>query len=153
MDILSRDASLIVLRTSLFFFFIFAELELHVFTEAAIVGIGVVYILFRSLGKYYGSLISTRLTHCAPPVCKYLGITLLPQAGVALGMCITARQLGPEGDLIRNITLFAVLIYELVGPVLTKQALTKAGDIKPMPDEVKYRRERKLAESGSGSNQ
>ena len=68
-------------------------------------------------------------------------------------MCITARQLGPEGDLIRNITLFAVLIYELVGPVLTKQALTKAGDIKPMLDEVKYRRERKLAESGSGFNQ
>ena len=138
---------------ALFFVVSGAELELHVFTEAAIVGIGVVYILFRSLGKYYGSLISTRLTHCAPPVCKYLGITLLPQAGVALGMCITARQLGPEGDLIRNITLFAVLIYELVGPVLTKQALTKAGDIKPMPDEVKYRRERKLAESGSGSNQ
>ena len=138
---------------ALFFVVSGAELELHVFTEAAIVGIGVVYILFRSLGKYYGSLISTRLTHCAPPVCKYLGITLLPQAGVALGMCITARQLGPEGDLIRNITLFAVLIYELVGPVLTKQALTKAGDIKPMPDEVKYRRERKLAESGSGFNQ
>lgn len=138
---------------ALFFVVSGAELELHVFTEAAIVGIGVVYILFRSLGKYYGSLISTRLTHCAPPVCKYLGITLLPQAGVALGMCITARQLGPEGDLIRNITLFAVLIYELVGPVLTKQALTKAGDIKPMPDEIKYRRERKLAESGSGSNQ
>ena len=78
---------------------------------------------------------------------------MLPQAGVSLGMCITARQLGPEGDLIRNITLFAVLIYELIGPVLTKQALTKAGDIKPIPDEVKYRRERKLAESGSGSNQ
>ena len=128
---------------ALFFVVSGAELELHVFTEAAIVGIGVVYILFRSLGKYCGS----------PPVCKYLGITLLPQAGVALGMCITARQLGPEGDLIRNITLFAVLIYELVGPVLTKQALTKAGDIKPMPDEIKYRRERKLAESGSGSNQ
>ena len=68
-------------------------------------------------------------------------------------MCITARQLGPEGDLIRNITLFAVLIYELIGPVLIKQALTKAGDIKPIPDEVKYRSERKLAESGSGSNQ
>ena len=68
-------------------------------------------------------------------------------------MCITARQLGPEGDLIRNITLFAVLIYELIGPVLTKQALTKAGDIKPIPDEVKYQRERPLAQSGSGSNQ
>lgn len=123
---------------ALFFVVSRAELELTVFTDTAIVGIGVVYIIFRSLGKYYGSFISTRMTHCSPAVCKYLGITLLPQAGVALGMCLAARQLGPEGDLIRNITLFAVLIYELIGPVLTKQALTKAGDIKPMSDDVKY---------------
>lgn len=131
---------------ALFFVISGAELELRVFTDAAIVGIGVVYILFRSLGKYFGALASTRATNCPPAVCKYLGITLLPQAGVALGMCITARQLGPEGDLIRNIILFSVLIYELVGPLLTKQALTKAGDIKPMSEEVKHRREQKLAE-------
>jgi hypothetical protein len=68
----------------------------------------------------------------------------LPQAGVALGMCATAMQLGEQGSLIRNITLFAVLIYELVGPLLTKMALTAAGDIKPMSDEVKNRRENKL---------
>ena len=78
--------------------------------------------------------------------CKYLGITLFPQAGVALGMCTTAMQLGPQGNLIKNITLFAVLIYEVVGPLMTKWALTKAGDIHEMPDHVKNRRETKLAE-------
>ena len=124
-----------------------AELELSVFADLIIVVIGVVYILFRCLGKYYGSYLSTRWTHCPPQVCKYLGITLFPQAGVALGMCLTARQLGAEGDLIRNIILFSVLIYELVGPLLTKQALTKAGDIKPMSSEVKNRRKTKLAEA------
>ena len=131
---------------ALFFVISGAELELSVFTDAAIVGIGVVYILFRSLGKYFGSFLSTRWTNCPPAVCKYLGITLLPQAGVALGMCITARQLGAEGDLIRNIILFSVLIYELFGPLLTRQALTKAGDIQPIPEHVKNRRHRKLME-------
>ena len=132
---------------ALFFVLSGAELELSVFADIAIVGIGIVYIIFRSLGKYIGSYASTRWTHCSPEVCKYLGITLLPQAGVALGMCITARQLGAEGDLIRNIVLFSVLIYELVGPMLTKQALTAAGDIKPMSDDVKNRRANKLAEA------
>ena len=131
---------------ALFFVISGAELELSVFADIAIVGIGVVYILFRSLGKYFGSYISTRWTNCPPAVCKYLGITLLPQAGVALGMCITARQLGAEGDLIRNIILFSVLIYELFGPLLTRQALTKAGDIQPMPDHIKNRRHHKLME-------
>ena len=131
---------------ALFFVISGAELELGVFTDAAIGGIGIIYILFRSLGKCFGASVSTRLTHCPPAVCKYLGVTLLPQAGVALGMCITARQLGPESDLIRNIILFSVLVYELVGPVLTKQALTKAGDIQPMSDKVKNRRAQKLAQ-------
>ena len=131
---------------ALFFVISGADLELGVFTDAAIVGIGIIYILFRSLGKCFGASVITRLTHCPPAVCKYLGVTLLPQAGVALGMCITARQLGPESDLIRNIILFSVLVYELVGPVLTKQALTKAGDIQPMSDKVKNRRAQKLAQ-------
>ena len=130
---------------ALFFVISGAELELSVFADVAIVGIGLVYILFRSLGKYIGSYCSAVWTKCAPQICKYLGITLLPQAGVALGMCITARQLGSQGDLIRNIVLFSVLVYELVGPMLTKMALTKAGDIQPMSEEVKNRRQTKLA--------
>lgn len=130
---------------ALFFVISGAELELSVFTDVAIVGIGVVYILFRSLGKYSGAFVSAKWTKCAPQICKYLGITLLPQAGVALGMCITAMQLGAEGSLIRNIVLFSVLVYELVGPVMTRMALTAAGDIHPMSDEVKNRRQHKLA--------
>ena len=131
---------------ALFFVISGAELELNVFTDLAIVGIGVIYILFRSLGKYYGAFISAKATKCEPQICKYLGITLLPQAGVALGMCTTAMQLGEQGYLIRNITLFAVLIYELFGPLMTKKALTAAGDIKPMPEHVKNRRILKMEE-------
>lgn len=129
---------------ALFFVISGAELELGVFADVAIVIIGIVYIIFRSLGKYFGSLISAKATSCSPSICKYLGITLLPQAGVALGMCTTAMQLGDQGNLIRNITLFAVLIYELFGPLMTRQALMAAGDIQPMAAEVAARRQIKL---------
>lgn len=115
----------------LFFVLSGAELELSVFTDIAIVVIGVVYIFARSAGKYFGASISSKAVKCDDNIIKYLGVTLLPQAGVALGMAIKAEQLGPEGAIVANITLFAVLIYELVGPMLTKIALTKAGDIKP----------------------
>ncbi len=129
---------------AIFFVISGAELELSVFTSGAIVVVGIVYILFRSLGKYFGTFVSAKITKCSPQICKYLGITLLPQAGVALGMCTTAMQLGEQGNLIRNITLFAVLIYELFGPIFTRMALTAAGEIAPMPDHVKERRQHKL---------
>ena len=129
---------------ALFFVVSGAELELSVFTDWAIVVIGLVYILFRCLGKYTGTFVSSKATSCDPRICKYLGVTLFPQAGVALGMCATAMQLGADGNLIRNITLFAVLIYELVGPLLTRKSLEAAGEIKPMPDHVKNRRQTKL---------
>ena len=129
---------------ALFFVISGAELELNVFADIAIVVIGVVYIIFRCIGKYSGTYVSAKLTKCEPNICKYLGITLFPQAGVALGMCALAMQLGEQGNMIQNITLFAVLIYELVGPLLTRMALQAAGDIKPMSDEVKNRRQTKL---------
>lgn len=132
---------------AVFFVISGAELELSVFTDVAIVVIGIVYIIFRSLGKYFGALESAKLTKCSPSICKYLGITLLPQAGVALGMCTTAMQLGNEGNLIRNITLFAVLIYELFGPLFTRMALSAAGEIHPIPTDVKNRRNIKLEET------
>ena len=137
---------------ALFFVISGAELELSVFTNSAIVLIGVVYIIFRSIGKYSGAFFSAKISNCSPEICKYLGITLLPQAGVALGMCTLAMQLGEMGNLIRNITLFAVLIYELVGPVFTRMALTAAGEIKPISDEVKNRRQHKLAAVGTHKN-
>ena len=118
---------------ALFFVLSGAELELSVFTDLAIVGIGAAYILSRSFGKYFGAFGSAKLMKCDEKTTKYLGITLLPQAGVALGMSVTAMELGAVGEMIRNIVLFSVLIYELVGPMLTKIALTKAGNIEPKP--------------------
>ena len=114
----------------LFFVISGAELELSVFVDIAVVIIGLVYIASRSIGKYFGAGFSSRLVKCDSHIVKYLGITLLPQAGVALGMAIKAAELGTNGAIVRNITLFAVLIYEIVGPYLTKIALIKAGDIK-----------------------
>ena len=131
----------------LFFVISGAQLELGVFRKASSVLIGLLYILTRSIGKYFGARESAKLTGCGKNVVDYLGVTLLPQAGVALGMCVSASALPGDGALIRNIVLFAVLIYELVGPSATKWALTKAGDIKPVGEEVIRRRERKLAEA------
>ena len=115
----------------LFFVLSGAELELSVFGDAAIVIIGLAYIVARSAGKYGGAFLSAKAVGCNENIVKYLGITLLPQAGVALGMAIKAEALGEQGYIVANITLFAVLIYELIGPMLTKIALTKAGDIRP----------------------
>lgn len=115
----------------LFFVISGAELELSTFKDLVVVCIGVAYILFRSLGKYFGARFSSKAVKCDDHIVKYLGITLLPQAGVALGMAIKAETLGAEGTIVTNIILFSVLIYELVGPFLTKVALTKAGEIQP----------------------
>lgn len=115
----------------LFFVLSGAELELSVFSDLLIVMVGLVYILSRSLGKYFGARFSAQATSCDKNTVNYLGITLLPQAGVALGMAIKAQTLGAEGVIVANITLFSVLIYELIGPYLTKISLLKAGEIKP----------------------
>ncbi len=115
----------------LFFVISGAELELSVFKDWVIVVIGIVYIIFRSLGKYCGARFSAQAVKCNKNIIKYLGITLLPQAGVALGMAIKAKTLGAEGSIVADITLFSVLIYELVGPYLTKISLLKAGEIEP----------------------
>ena len=116
----------------LFFVLSGAELEFGVFSNVMVILVGVVYILTRAAGKMLGAAISAKATKCESNIVKYLGITLLPQAGVALGMSlIAAESLGEVGAMVRNITLFAVLVYELVGPMLTKIALIKSGDIVP----------------------
>ena len=114
----------------LFFVISGAELDLEILSHPITILLGVIYIIARSSGKYYGSAISCRLTKQAKPISDNLGITLLPQAGVALGMALTAATL-PDGDLARNVVLFAVLVYELVGPALTKRSLLSVGEIKP----------------------
>ena len=92
--------------------------------------VGMIYIIARSAGKYFGSDLCCHLTRQPKPLADTLGITLLPQAGVALGMALTAASL-PDGALARNVVLFAVLIYELVGPTLTKCSLMAVGGIRP----------------------
>ena len=132
MDLMDRWSGSIMV---LFFVLSGAGLEFAVFHDWAIILVGVVYILFRSLGKIEGAKFAAHMTHCEPQIQKYLGITLLPQAGVSLGMSLTAMSLGPTGVVIRNIALFAVLVYELIGPLMTRIALERAGEIseKPIP--------------------
>ncbi len=114
----------------LFFVLSGAELDLKILANPMVLLVGIIYIVSRSAGKYLGAYGSCKLSKCSPSITQNLGITLLPQAGVALGMAQTAVALG-DGALVRNVVLFSVLVYELVGPVLTKRALTRAGEIKP----------------------
>ena len=114
----------------LFFVISGAELDLQILANPITLIVGVIYIIARSTGKILGSDLSCRLTKCSKTITENLGITLLPQAGVALGMALTAASL-PDGAVVRNVVLFAVLVYELVGPTMTKRSLVKAGEIDP----------------------
>ncbi|MBQ6074783.1 MAG: cation:proton antiporter [Lachnospiraceae bacterium] len=130
----------------LFFVLNGADLNLTVFSQGIIILVGIVYIIVRCMGKYIGASLAARAMGCSKNVVKYLGVTLFPQAGVSLGMCVTAASLPGDGPLIRSIVLFAVLVYEIAGPLLTKWALTKAGDIQPKSPELLNRRQQKLEE-------
>ena len=114
----------------LFFVLSGAELDLNILANPMALLIGAVYIASRSLGKISGSYVSCKATRCSEKIQKYLGITLLPQAGVALGMAAEAAELS-DGHMVRNVVLFSVLVYELVGPTLAKISLTAAGEIIP----------------------
>ncbi len=121
-----------------------AELDLSVFLEPIFVLVGVVYIISRCIGKYFGAMGSAMMTKCSPTIVKYLGITLFPQAGVALGMVSTVaadKIISPDiASVVRFVILFAVLVYEIFGPVMTKWALTKAGDITEKPADSSKRK-------------
>ena len=129
-ELMGRIETWTVPLNILFFVISGAELDLKIITNVATLAVGIVYIFSRSLGKYFGARFSCQLTNCEKPITDNLGITLLPQAGVALGMAMTATSL-PGGALVRNVILFSVLIYELVGPALTKRSLMRAGEINP----------------------
>ncbi len=128
-ELMERVDNWVMPLNILFFVLSGAELDLQILAQPVTILVGIVYIIARSLGKYYGAALSCRLTRQPKPITDHLGITLLPQAGVALGMALTAAQL-PNGALTRNVVLFAVLIYELVGPYLTKRSLLKVGEIR-----------------------
>ena len=119
----------------LFFVLSGADLKFDFFKEPLFILIGVIYIVVRVCGKYFGAKLGGKISKAHAAVQKYLGFALIPQAGVALGMSLLAVSLlAPEdGTLVRNTVLAGVLIYELIGPMITKIALTKSGDIVPRP--------------------
>jgi len=129
-ELMERIDNWVMPLNILFFVISGAELDLQVLAQPVTIILGILYILARSAGKYYGAAISCRLTKQSKPITDNLGITLLPQAGVALGMALTAASL-PDGTMARNVVLFAVLVYELVGPALTKRSLLAVGEIRP----------------------
>ncbi|MBE6732348.1 MAG: sodium:proton antiporter [Ruminococcaceae bacterium] len=129
-ELMARIESWTVPINILFFVISGAELDLNILVNPVTLIVGVIYIISRSAGKYYGAFASCKITKCSKKTTDNLGITLLPQAGVALGMAITAATL-PDGGMVRNVILFSVLVYELIGPALTKMALTRAGEINP----------------------
>lgn len=139
-DIFERCDKWTVPLYAAFFVISGAELDLRVLLNPAVVLVGVIYIIMRCVGKYFGATASAKMMGCDKNVTKYLGVTLFPQAGVALGMIATAQAIGgEEASIIKNIVLFSVLVYELIGPSLTKIALTKAGEITPVEKEKKSR--------------
>ena len=129
-ELMERIDNWVMPLNILFFVISGAELDLEVLAQPVTILVGVVYILARSAGKYYGAAVSCQLTRQTKPITDNLGITLLPQAGVALGMALTAATLS-DGALARNVVLFGVLVYELIGPALTKRSLLAVGEIKP----------------------
>lgn len=129
-ELMERVDNWVMPLNILFFVISGAELDLKVLAQPVTILVGVIYILARSAGKYYGAAVSCRITKQNKPISDNLGITLLPQAGVALGMALTAASLS-DGALARNVVLFAVLVYELIGPALTKRSLLAVGEIKP----------------------
>ena len=153
-DIMKRSEEWTAPLYAVFFVLSGAQLDLTVFRYPSILLIGMVFILVRCAGKYLGAWGSATLMGCEPNVRKYLGITLFPQAGVALGMVVSAQVLGESlGGTIRNIILFSVLIYELVGPLLTKQSLIAAGEVQSKGTEAHYRArfEKKAGKQGAGA--
>ena len=122
----------------LFFVISGASLDITIFgSDSALVVaiVALVYIIFRCAGKYLGAFSSAKITNSEPAVQKYLGFTLFPQAGVAIGLATTANQelshlgLEKQSSMILAVILTATIIYELLGPIITKISLQKAGEI------------------------
>ena len=92
--------------------------------------VGVIYIVFRVAGKMLGSFLGATICKTEPVVRKYLGLTLIPQEGVAIGLATIAMGVVPEyGQTIRTVILCGIIVYELLGPLITKMALKKAGEL------------------------
>lgn len=115
----------------LFFFLSGADLNIKIIGSVGLIGL--LYVVFRVVGKVAGAYIGAKISKVEKTVQKYLGLTLIPQAGVAIGLATTAMSVVPEyGPQIRTIILCGTVIYELIGPLTTKIALQKANEIKEL---------------------
>ena len=136
LDVMDRFTSPIYM---MFFVISGASLDLTIFFNRnglIVVGIAATYVIFRFVGKWVGAFTGASITRCEDKIKKYLGFALIPQAGVAIGLATTAYTLfnkNPEtafaGSLILAIILTSTLVYELIGPMVAKFALNKAGEI------------------------
>ena len=112
----------------MFFVLSGADLQLSVLPTIGVVG--VVYVVLRVVGKWLGAWMGAKIMHASPAITKYLGPALLPQAGVAIGLSFLAQQVVPQyAATIRAVVLCATLIYELIGPAVSKKTLQAAGEI------------------------
>lgn len=143
-EIVERDFTLVERWTPAIFMLFFVLSGTHLVTSFKeilstdvnlmfVLIIFIAYIVMRCLGKYFGSFIGCKITKREKNITNYLGITLFPQAGVAIGMANTISNMeafkGNTGNIIVTVVLCATLLYELVGPLLTKWSLSKAGEI------------------------
>ena len=138
LDVMDRFTSPIYL---MFFVISGASLDLTIFFNKSgliVLAIAVIYIIFRVVGKWSGAFTGASIAKCEPKIKKYLGFALIPQAGVAIGLATTASALFSSsenettkaaGALIIAIILTSTLVYELIGPMVSKFALKKAGEI------------------------
>jgi len=112
-------------------FFVLSGVELQINVLLTVGVFGIIYMIFRFVGKYLGATTGSVITKQEPNVSKYLGFSLIPQAGVAIGLSLVAAQVLPEemGAQVRAIILASSVIYGLIGPVVTKYTLRKAGEI------------------------
>ncbi|MDY4192543.1 MAG: cation:proton antiporter [Oscillospiraceae bacterium] len=111
-------------------FFVVSGAELDITVIPTIGLVGVVYVLCRVVGKMLGSTLGAVLMKAPAPVKRYLGPTLIPQAGVAIGLSLIAESVVPQyAQVIRAVVLCATFIYEIIGPAVTKISLQKAGEI------------------------
>ncbi|MCQ2799565.1 MAG: hypothetical protein MJ228_02210 [Bacilli bacterium] len=123
----------------MFFLLSGAHLNLTIFAGdngLVVITVAALYLFFRFAGKWSGAFLGAKITGAEPTVKKFLGFCLVPQAGVAIGLATTAGNIlaasKPElGSMIVAVILSSTLVYELFGPIITKTALQKAGEIAP----------------------
>ena len=120
-------------------FFVLSGMRLDLAALSTVGIIGVSYFAVRIVGKFLGSWLGARMTGCTPEVRRYLGLALIPQAGVSIGLAVLAQRILPEqsGALLSTIILSSSVLYEMIGPVCARKALMLAGVIRQGTEAVK----------------